>query len=158
MELKTYSRGRAAVAAAHKALDHLAPFVVGIEQSQVTGDRFSAVVEVKSGGGKEIADAVVAAGFIVKTGFVVEPPPAPEPEPETTSTEAAPKKSAGNYRKEASKVKGACAMVHEIASAMHLDNPSVKKAEVIEACRNSGVAFGTARTQYQKWLSAKNKG
>lgn len=65
MEVKTYSRGRSATAAAKKALAHLDAFIENIEPAD-HGDKFIAVVSVKSGGGKEIMDAVKAAGFATK--------------------------------------------------------------------------------------------
>lgn len=174
MEVKTYSRARAAVAAAKKVLEHLSPFIVSIEGVS-HGDKFTALVTVKAAGGKEISDAVIAAGFPAHLHVeAVAPIEVADEEQETdgddeleaddeTADDDAPEvaevdKKRGGYINEHSSIKGACDMVHEIASGMHHDNPQVKKAEVIAECRRHGVAYGTARTQYQKWLSAKNKG
>ena len=47
--------------------------------------------------------------------------------------------------------KGATKRVWEIADSM----PDAKRGEVIEACMAAGIAMGTARTQYQKWKTAR---
>jgi hypothetical protein len=47
-----------------------------------------------------------------------------------------------------------CSKVWDIAAALHKDNPQVKRKEVLEACLNAGIAFYTARTQYQEWYKA----
>jgi len=52
------------------------------------------------------------------------------------------------YRKEVSAVKGATKLVHAIAASM----PDASRKDVLEACRVAGIAFGTARTQYQVWF------
>lgn len=163
MEVRTYSRGRAAVAAAKKALAHLEAFIVDVSAAD-HGDKFIAVVSIKAAGGKEIADAVKAAGFAVELIGASAPIPDPDLAPTATDGEQVDDqpqvsgKKSGGYIHEASGFKGACAMVHEIAAAMHRENPAVKKGDVIAACRRAGIAYGTARTQYQKWRSAKNKG
>jgi hypothetical protein len=58
------------------------------------------------------------------------------------------------YIKEVSAEKGATKRVWAIADSM----PGATRKEVVEACRKAGIAFGTARTQYQKWYSAKKSG
>lgn len=58
------------------------------------------------------------------------------------------------YVRERSKIEDPCAMVHDIASGMFAENPQVTRKEVVEACRRRGIAYGTARTQYQKWFAA----
>lgn len=156
MEVKTYSRARAAVAAAKKVLEHLSMFIVSIE-GVPHGDKFAALVTVKAAGGKEISDAIIAAGFPAHL-HVEAVAPAEEQEPPKAETVENHTEKTDGYIKETSVVKGACALVHEIAAHMHANHPAVKKADVIEECRKVGIAFGTARTQYQKWLSAKNKG
>lgn len=50
-----------------------------------------------------------------------------------------------------STVTGAVALVHEIAASM----PDARRKDVIQACVDKGIAFYTARTQYQKWFKAK---
>lgn len=66
--------------------------------------------------------------------------------------EEEPERSDG-YISESSTVSGAVALVHQIADSM----PKAKRSEVIEACRKAGVAYGTARTQYQRWRSNKKE-
>ncbi len=44
-------------------------------------------------------------------------------------------------------------LVWHIADGM----PKAKRAEVLKACADAGIAFYTARTQYQLWKSLKNK-
>lgn len=58
------------------------------------------------------------------------------------------------YVSEVSSAEGPTKRVWTIADSM----PGAKRKEVIEACRQAGVAFGTARTQYQKWFSAQKNG
>ena len=48
--------------------------------------------------------------------------------------------------------KGATKRVWEIADSM----PEAKRGEVIDACTAAGIAMGTARTQYQKWKTARS--
>lgn len=49
---------------------------------------------------------------------------------------------------------GACALVWDIAEQMLKANPSVKRKEILEACTKKGIAYYTARTQYQKYREA----
>ena len=58
---------------------------------------------------------------------------------------------ATGYIAEASTAEGPTKRVWAIADSM----PGAKRKDVIEACRLAGIAFGTARTQYQKWFSSK---
>ncbi len=46
--------------------------------------------------------------------------------------------------------------VWHIADEMVAANPQVRRKEVIEECVRRGIAFYTARTQYQQWLATKN--
>jgi len=55
------------------------------------------------------------------------------------------------YIHEASVAEGPTKRVWAIADSM----PGAKRKDVIEACRKVGIAFGTARTQYQKWYKAQ---
>lgn len=52
--------------------------------------------------------------------------------------------------KKASTAKRPCLLVWEIAESM----PGAKRKDVIAACVAKGVAFYTARTQYQHWSVA----
>lgn len=48
-----------------------------------------------------------------------------------------------------SKVEGPCRLVWDIAS----DMPGARRKDIIEKCVKAGVAYATARTQYQQWFS-----
>lgn len=50
-----------------------------------------------------------------------------------------------------------CKRVWIIADDMLAANPMVKRKEVIAACIAAGVAFYTARTQYQQWLGVRKE-
>lgn len=65
--------------------------------------------------------------------------------------EAPAKKSKSGYIRGNSTIGGACAMVHGIATKMTAENPGVSRKEIMAACMEAGVTYGTARTQYQKW-------
>lgn len=45
--------------------------------------------------------------------------------------------------------------VWHIADEMFAANPQVRRKDVIAECVRRGIAFYTARTQYQQWLAAK---
>ena len=47
-----------------------------------------------------------------------------------------------------------CQRVFTIAGDMIKANPDVRRKDVIAACVEAGIAFYTARTQYQQWLTA----
>ena len=53
-----------------------------------------------------------------------------------------------------STMSGACSLVWDIAGSMLAANPSVKRKDILEACTERGVAYYTARTQYQKYKEA----
>lgn len=44
--------------------------------------------------------------------------------------------------------------VWHIADELSQANPNVRRKDVIAECVNRGVAYNTARTQYQQWLTA----
>lgn len=46
--------------------------------------------------------------------------------------------------------------VWHIADEMSATNPQVRRKDVIAECVRRGIAFYTARTQYQQWLATKN--
>lgn len=50
-----------------------------------------------------------------------------------------------------------CKLVWAIADEMFSENPNTRRKEVLAACVNRGVAFYTARTQYQQWLSVQKE-
>jgi hypothetical protein len=57
------------------------------------------------------------------------------------------------YIREKSNHGGVCAEVWAVADSMK----GAARKDVIEACRALGIAYGTARTQYQKWKEASAK-
>lgn len=198
--LKTYSRGRTAVAAAKKALSNIEAFISRIDYTEYEG-KFAAEVTIRSGGGKEIVDAVKAAGFIpnltmrattddpvseilapeiTEAETVTETPiedimdipewdedlgDEAEDDPEDTVSEilddmgedvgepltAVAPKGRGGYINEVSSTMGACELARSIAMQM----PNAPRKEVIAACRQAGIAYGTARTQIQRVRGGK---
>ena len=165
MEIKTYSRGRSAVAAAKKALAYLDAFITDISPA-AHGDKFTAIVTVKPSGGKEIVEAVMVAGFgaVIAKGADKEIEDlSSDEEGEPSEAEEliedeggdplptdAPRKK-GGYINEHSNVIGACALACAIARSM----PDAPRKEVIAACRQAGIAYGTARTQLQRVRGGK---
>lgn len=185
MEIKTYSRARAAKAALQKILDmHEAVAEVSV---------------IELGEGRYTAHAQLAPGYDMSfleadlEGFSWQRPAAPpaemadtavDPAPEITEIETltegpvedmavaeipaageladeldvlgvepkAPRKPA--YVAETSTVEGPTKRVWTIADSM----PGATRKQVIDACREAGIAFGTARTQYQKWFTANKVG
>ena len=47
-----------------------------------------------------------------------------------------------------------CAMVWEIAGSMLAANPETRRKDILAACEERGIAFYTARTQYQAYRKA----
>jgi hypothetical protein len=56
-----------------------------------------------------------------------------------------------------STVNNPCKLVWGIATDMKEANPLVKRGAVLEECVRQGVAYYTARTQYQSWLSIQKE-
>lgn len=79
--------------------------------------------------------------------FRITLPEAPAEDPEAPAV----KKSKSGYIRGKSTAQGPCAFVWAIADAMIYDNPNATRKEIMAACMASGVTYGTARTQYQKW-------
>lgn len=50
-----------------------------------------------------------------------------------------------------------CKRVWNIATVMKELNPLVKRGEVLATCVEEGIAYYTARTQYQQWLSVQKE-
>jgi predicted nucleic-acid-binding Zn-ribbon protein len=50
-----------------------------------------------------------------------------------------------------------CYATWEIAEKILAKNPAAKRKEIIEACVEAGIAFYTARTQFQIWFSMNKK-
>ena len=61
------------------------------------------------------------------------------------------KKASSGYIAETSTAVGPTKRVWAIADSM----PNAARKDVIEACRAAGIAFGTARTQYQAWKKSR---
>jgi hypothetical protein len=68
----------------------------------------------------------------------------PKPSETKTATEAKPSKST---------IESPTKAVWHIADEMHKANPNVARKTVIEECVRRGIAFYTARTQYQRWAT-----
>lgn len=56
-----------------------------------------------------------------------------------------------------STVERPCKLVWHIADEMTAANPAVRRKDVLAACVARGVAFYTARTQYQQWLGIQKE-
>lgn len=56
-----------------------------------------------------------------------------------------------------STVERPCKLVWHIADEMTAANPAVRRKDVLVACVARGVAFYTARTQYQQWLGIQKE-
>lgn len=161
METKTYTRARAAKAALTKILSghEVAAEVTAIE---VGDGRFTAHAEFAPG---TDVDALLAEDLV---GFSWRRPalaPVEAPVEDVTKVEdlpealdalgvepKSPRKPA--YVAETSTAVGPTKRVWAIADSM----PGATRKQVIDACREAGIAFGTARTQYQKWYKANKVG
>jgi len=64
------------------------------------------------------------------------------------------KPSQARDKTHASTVEKPCKLVWDIAEGMFAQNPNAKRKDVLKAAEDAGVAFYTARTQYQQWLAA----
>lgn len=64
---------------------------------------------------------------------------------------------AASERSHKSSVDSPTKLVWYIADEMTTKDPSVPRKKVIEECQRRGIAFYTARTQYQQWLTAKRE-
>ncbi len=79
-----------------------------------------------------------------------EPAPASEPQLPAASEQAEPAPAPASRGPRAkSEQKGSVALVHKICT--ELAPLALKRSEVIQRCVAQGVAFNTARTQYQRW-------
>ena len=56
-----------------------------------------------------------------------------------------------------STVERPCKLVWHVADEMTAANPAVRRKDVLAACVARGVAFYTARTQYQQWLGIQKE-
>lgn len=70
----------------------------------------------------------------------------------TSKEEQSTKKEVVRLRK--SIIESPSKRVWEIADQMKAENPNVRRKDVIAACVEKGIAYYTARTQYQLWFKA----
>jgi len=70
----------------------------------------------------------------------------------TSKEEQSTKKEVVRLRK--STIESPSKRVWEIAEQMKAANPNVRRKDVIAACVEQGIAYYTARTQYQLWFKA----
>ena len=56
-----------------------------------------------------------------------------------------------------SRVEKPCRAVWDIAEAMRNEDPTVRRKDVIEACVSRGIAYYTARTQYQEFTRCQRE-
>ena len=160
--MKTYSRARTAKAALTAII---APYEVDYEIGtvEVEPGRFTATARFEAAPDELLAADLAAAGF--HSYYPVEIAPveeeaaeeeAPAEEEIVAAMDEAiaplPKRKSGHIN-EISKFGGACAAVWAIADSMVGPDGQVVRKDVIAACRSHGIAYGTARTQYQKWYS-----
>lgn len=57
----------------------------------------------------------------------------------------------------ASTIERPCKRVWYIADEMRAADPHMKRKDVLARCVNEGIAFYTARTQYQQWLTIQHE-
>lgn len=50
-----------------------------------------------------------------------------------------------------------CKMVMQIADEMLITHPDAKRKDILAACVDRGIAYYTARTQYQSWLQVRKE-
>jgi hypothetical protein len=81
-----------------------------------------------------------------------DPPPLPS-EQTTEKKKSNPSPSIPKLHR--STIEGPTKAVWHIAEEMHTANPNVRRTEVTAECVRRGIAFFTARTQYQQWRTAK---
>lgn len=77
-----------------------------------------------------------------------------EPPPLPSEKKVAEKVVVKVERLHKSTVEGPTKLVWFIAEELHAANPSIKRSQVIAECVKRGIAFFTARTQYQQWMTA----
>lgn len=164
--MKFYTRARAARAAlvkvleAHEITDYEIEVVVkedekgaNIYGANVTATLEDAIVRdalVADLDGRFGGNLKLAITFDEEPGSVEYPATADEnPADELAPTPAQP----SGYINETSKFKGATKRVWSVADSM----PGATRKQVVDACRAEGIAYGTARTQYQAWFAANKK-
>ncbi len=142
-ELKGYS----AKAKVKKALERQAAKlpedveVLSVDYKKGEDGKWYGAIEIESA---DPVDMDIMAGF-----NVVITQPAVEPAADTPAPATKPRGPRGH-----STIDGPCFTVWSVADEM----TDAKRGEVIAACQALGVAFYTARTQYQKWSKARKGG
>lgn len=168
MEIKTYSRARAAKAALLKILDMHEVAVdkdVFVFVQEVAPGRFTAQADFTDCGqvpAQGLMEDLTTAGFAAN--WTVPAPEAAAPDVLPSAGELADELDAlgvepkaprkPTYVAETSTAEGPTKRVWAIADSM----PGATRKQVIDACRAACIAFGTARTQYQKWFTANKVG
>jgi hypothetical protein len=94
----------------------------------------------------EVVDAHTAEAKLA-AGLAAREAQAPQDTPPTAAPTAP-------DRKGKSTVEGPTKLVWAIADEMFAANPDTKRKDVIAAAQARGIAYYTARTQYQQWLTA----
>ncbi len=144
-ELKGYS----AKAKIKKALERQAAKlpeeveVLSVEYKKDNDGKWYGHIEIESA---NPVDMDIMAGFSVVT---TQPTAAPADDADRPAPTNKPRGPRGH-----STIFGPCYAVWITADNM----PEAKRGEVIKACQELGVAFYTARTQYQKWSRARKDG
>ena len=85
-------------------------------------------------------------------------PAAPQATPAPTTPEQIPSPSASKpevVRSSKSTVEKPTKLVWAIAGEIKTANPQATRKEIVDECLRRGVAFYTARTQYQRWAKTK---
>lgn len=137
MELKSYTIARSALRALKGRIEKYdGELDIKEASAQPKDDRFYGELVLNSS--LEGIDTAHFDGFVVRSAL----------------DKPAPTKHNNYYINEFSVIGGACGAVWDIADTM----VGARRKDVIEACRRSGIAFGTARTQYQKWSMHKRTG
>jgi hypothetical protein len=67
--------------------------------------------------------------------------------------EAKPVSAGSKPKLNKSAIERPCKAVWDIAERMHNANPETKRRDVLIQCEKEGIAYYTARTQYQQWLT-----
>lgn len=148
--MKTYSRARTAKAALAAILE-MHETEGAIRTSEETPGRFSAHVEIDGEINELLNQDINNAGFTVWFNVPVDDSEEVAAMEKRAEAETAAATKGSTYIHEVSSFKGATKKVWAIADAMI----EATRKEVIEECRRQGVAYGTARTQYQAWFAAK---
>ncbi len=103
----------------------------------------SAVRQAKKDHGAEYATLGTIIENDGRWGFELTPKPV-----------AAVNRNPNNPLRGTSAMSGACALVWDIAGSMLAEDPDAKRKDILQACVDRGIAFYTARTQYQKYREA----